>query len=300
MNFLKDNYTAEENFYEDLARYSYEVLKGRRFEVLAWSKKDQELCSVYSISSKEALNIPVSEDMVELLKKEQYLTTNESYPGFFFLLGDNQTDTFFIHIRFDAHFKKENFPFTQFLSTIQVSFLKTHFYSMERKLKGLVYQDDVTGLFNQRKLYSDLNEAIDSYEKKQIPFSVLFIDIDHFKSVNDGHGHLIGSELLIKIGQRIVESVRDCDLVYRYGGDEFVVVVPNIEEKAALNIGERILSNIKSKNFIVANGIEKSISVSVGVCAYKDSSAKGILELADNLMYQAKKEGRGMVKSLTI
>jgi diguanylate cyclase (GGDEF)-like protein len=167
---------------------------------------------------------------------------------------------------------------------------------MLNELQDLAYRDDVTHLFNQRKLNLDLDESIKLYENKGIGFSLLFIDIDHFKTVNDGHGHLIGSKLLVEVAKEINSVVRDEDQVYRYGGDEFVVLLPQVDGALAYSIAERILDKIKMKKFMIED-FEKRLSVSIGVSDYPYSAASKdeIIQLADDMMYLAKKSGRGQV-----
>lgn len=180
------------------------------------------------------------------------------------------------------------------------------------RLESLIYIDDVTGLFNQRKLVLDINAAVKRFQDIGEHFSVLFIDLDHFKLVNDGHGHLIGTQLLSDTAQVLMSQLRDTDLCYRYGGDEFVMLVPEANAEIALSIGRRVLEKITNHHFVIDESqlfssshpskIEKKIhefklSVSVGVACFPDhaSTEHDILALADKMMYQAKQSGRGQV-----
>jgi diguanylate cyclase (GGDEF)-like protein len=171
-----------------------------------------------------------------------------------------------------------------------------------KKLEGLIFVDDVTGLYNQRKLHMDLKNLVSRYEDESEEFVALFVDIDHFKQVNDGHGHIIGTELLTKVGKVILDTVRDTDLCYRYGGDEFVILAPNTLASDGFRMGERLLSSIKSAEFAV-QGTEKEqqmkLSVSIGVASFPKHAKTGeeIINIADQMMYHAKKSGRGTVKT---
>ncbi len=170
-------------------------------------------------------------------------------------------------------------------------------------LKNLVFKDDVTGLFNQRRFASDIDAAIDDSKKSMRKFSVIFIDIDHFKQVNDGHGHLVGTKLLKDVASIIKECVRPSDFCYRYGGDEFVVLVKNCSFEESKVIGERVLSNISQEVFVVddSEGLqgnsEFKLTVSIGVACFPDdaSSRTEIIKIADKMMYKAKQTGRGRV-----
>jgi diguanylate cyclase (GGDEF)-like protein len=185
------------------------------------------------------------------------------------------------------------------------------------RYESLIYIDDVTLLFNQRKLVKDIDQAMNNYKQTQEPFAVLFIDIDHFKLVNDNHGHLIGTQLLADVAGVLRNLLRETDLCYRYGGDEFVVLVPDTDPDNARLIGERILKAITSKPFEIdesnlfthlSEGVEKealkkkeklvfdlSVSVGVATCPGDAQGATEILALADRMMYEAKKSGRGQV-----
>ena len=126
---------------------------------------------------------------------------------------------------------------------------QTVFFQQYRQLKmveKLAYLDDATDLFNQRKLKIDLEYVVEQYKNYGQKFSLLFLDIDYFKTVNDNFGHIVGTELLSEVAKEMRTVLRDIDWVYRYGGDEFVVIMTGIEPDAAKLVGERILSTVKS------------------------------------------------------
>ncbi|MBF0298439.1 MAG: GGDEF domain-containing protein [Oligoflexia bacterium] len=183
-------------------------------------------------------------------------------------------------------------------------------------LKGLImltHIDDVTKLFNQRKLYSDLEFSIKRHQDINEIFSILFIDIDHFKYVNDNFGHLIGSSVLVEISKILKKMIRESDLIYRYGGDEFVIILPNIGFNLANKVAFRILKSVEKTKFKTSkltlsghnhnhNHLNKdqqvlSLTVSIGIAEYpKDAKTKEeILDFADRMMYQAKGNGRSQV-----
>ncbi len=172
-----------------------------------------------------------------------------------------------------------------------------------KKLEDLVHIDDVTGLYNQRKLLEDLGSAIVRHKELKEKFAVLFIDVDYFKKVNDGYGHLVGTQLLTEIALLLRKTLRESDLVYRYGGDEFVMIVPDVCSDMAQKIGERVLNAVKVNDFElrdkdVFDGSDIfKLTVSIGVAEFpKDARTRdGILGIADRMMYEAKKRGRGQV-----
>lgn len=167
----------------------------------------------------------------------------------------------------------------------------------EQSLEVLATTDDVTGLFNQRKLSDDLENAIEIHEKQHEKFSIMFVDIDHFKSVNDNYGHVIGSKLLQDIGEVLSLILRASDHIYRYGGDEFVVIMPTVEIETVHEIASRVLMKIKKKDFDIGNGEIYNLSVSIGIAEYPTDarSAIEIIQFADEMMYMSKRSGRGKV-----
>ena len=160
--------------------------------------------------------------------------------------------------------------------------------------ENLSYVDDVTGLYNQRKIHLDLNRKLAVCDGQGSSLAVLFIDIDHFKRVNDTYGHSVGTKVLRQVANLLRTIFRETDLIYRYGGDEFIVMLNGIGESAIKTIGERIIADLRRHKFTVADKHFISLSVSVGIAQYpQDADRQNILEAADVLLYAAKKAGRG-------
>ena len=210
--------------------------------------------------------------------------------------------------------KKNQFYFTVFSAPVLIktevlisisAFMKNHLKNIEKfdelyKSQELVHIDDVTGLYNQRKLYKDLGLLVEQYQKAKDPFCVLFVDIDHFKKVNDSHGHLVGTKLLELVARDVKSILRDTDYSYRYGGDEFVIILTNSDGASGKIVGERLLSKIKSQNYsfeVRQEQREVRLSVSIGVAEFPTDakSCDEVLAIADRMMYEAKESGRGLV-----
>ncbi|RMG15514.1 MAG: diguanylate cyclase [Deltaproteobacteria bacterium] len=161
----------------------------------------------------------------------------------------------------------------------------------------LAYEDDLTGLYNARYLDRALDEALERAHSMGVPFSVLFLDLDHFKAVNDRYGHLAGSHLLAEVARVLKACIREDDKAVRYGGDEYVVLLPETRADAALRIAERIRQQVASHRFVLPNGEEVAVTVSIGVAAHPEHALnkEGILDQADAALYRGKRSRRNVV-----
>lgn len=161
------------------------------------------------------------------------------------------------------------------------------------KIKELTIVDEVTGLYNTRHLFSILEQAVVQSGRYYAEFSLIFIDIDHFKMVNDTHGHLIGTKLLKELGKVIIQYLRKADLAFRYGGDEFVIYLPYTSKANSKYVLDRLWENVRKHEFDI-DGIKLKITASYGSAGYPDDgkTVKEIIEKADIAMYNVKKRSR--------
>ncbi|MFK5979107.1 MAG: PleD family two-component system response regulator [Rhizobiaceae bacterium] len=160
--------------------------------------------------------------------------------------------------------------------------------------------DGLTGLHNRRYLDSHLATLFDKAKAKQSHLSTVMCDIDHFKQVNDTHGHDVGDEVIKEFAERLKKCVRGVDLASRYGGEEFVVVMPETDAALASIVAERIRASIADHPFIVEKGAKQlAITVSVGVSSIEegDVDPQNLMKRADIGLYIAKKNGRNQVIS---
>lgn len=164
-------------------------------------------------------------------------------------------------------------------------------------VQHLVYVDDATGLYNTRYLNNVLDREIQQAQASGKSFAVLFIDVDKFKSVNDKHGHLVGTKLLYELGDQLKRFVRDTDTVFRYGGDEFVAVLGFCDLPTAKRVAERIRYSVEKRSFLEAEKLGVHFTVSIGVALFPDhaKSKKEIIDVADQAMYEAKRNSRNSV-----
>ena len=160
-------------------------------------------------------------------------------------------------------------------------------------LKGLVYKDSLTKLYNQKFLQEELERKIQSHKRYGEEFSVLFIDVDHFKRVNDNNGHLVGSKILVQLGDLIKKNLRRTDYAFRYGGDEFVVILSQSKLKQAKTAAEKIRKAVEGESF--SEGLKITVSVGIAGVPHHIDTAEGVLKMADEAMYEGKKQGRNTV-----
>jgi diguanylate cyclase (GGDEF)-like protein len=162
------------------------------------------------------------------------------------------------------------------------------------KIQELTITDDCTGLFNARHLYQMLDAEVYRSARFGHEFTVLFIDLDHFKQVNDTHGHLVGSKLLAEVGNAIKENLRLIDSAFRYGGDEFVVLLPQTGKDQALIVAKRLRDLFRTSAFCAAEGLNLNVRASMGLATFPGDAqtAHDIIRQADEMMYAVKNTTR--------
>jgi diguanylate cyclase (GGDEF)-like protein len=163
-----------------------------------------------------------------------------------------------------------------------------------KRAEALSVTDDLTQLYNSRYLNLVLRRETKRASRSGRPLSLLFIDLDGFKSVNDSHGHLCGSRCLVEAAAVIRSSARETDVVARFGGDEFALVLPDTGGEGAFAVGERIRERICEYRFLVGDGLDIHLTASVGVATLPDvaASSEELVQAADKAMYQVKDSGK--------
>jgi diguanylate cyclase (GGDEF)-like protein len=166
-----------------------------------------------------------------------------------------------------------------------------------KRIHELTITDDCTSLFNARHMEFILETEVYRSQRYGYEFSVVFIDLDHFKSVNDTHGHLFGSKLLAEVGLMIKNSCRRIDFAFRYGGDEFVIVLPQASRENAFIVARRLHKLIGDSTWLTSDGLNIRLTASIGVASYPaDARTKvELLHLADEAMYVVKNTTRNGV-----
>ncbi|MBI4465089.1 MAG: sensor domain-containing diguanylate cyclase [Acidobacteria bacterium] len=166
-----------------------------------------------------------------------------------------------------------------------------------QRIHELTITDDCTRLYNSRHLFSILDAEVYRSTRYQYQFSLIFIDLDYFKNVNDRFGHLAGSKLLGELGQIIKEHLRLIDFGFRYGGDEFVILLPQTPKRSAVNVARRLHQIIGQHRFLPEEGYNISITASLGVASFPDDAQNKdeLIRLADDAMYLVKKNSRNSI-----
>ena len=163
-----------------------------------------------------------------------------------------------------------------------------------QRAEALSVTDDLTQLYNSRYLSQVLRRETKRASRSGRPLSLLFIDLDGFKSINDTHGHLYGSRALVEAAGLIRLSARETDVVARFGGDEFALILPDTGSEGAAAVGERICDRVNAHRFLRGDGLDIHLTVSVGVATLPDvaASADGLVQAADEAMYHVKDHGK--------
>ena len=160
-----------------------------------------------------------------------------------------------------------------------------------RQAVELASRDPLTGVQNRMALSSSLQREVDLAHRQQVALSMLVIDIDHFKAFNDEYGHAFGDDVLTTVAQTISNTVRRSDLLFRYGGEEFVVLASHTGEEGAMLLAERIRENVAAMQTVRGRAIQVTVSVGVARLHAKET-AEAFFERADKAVYSAKSDGR--------
>jgi len=168
-----------------------------------------------------------------------------------------------------------------------------------KRAEALSVTDDLTHLYNSRYLNQVLRRETKRASRSGRPLSLLFIDLDGFKAVNDTHGHLFGSRALVEAAAVIRQSARETDVVSRFGGDEFALVLPDTGGEGAFAVGERIRERIAAHKFLAGDGLNIHLTGSVGVATLPDvaASSEELVQAADKAMYAVKESGKNGIQA---
>jgi diguanylate cyclase (GGDEF)-like protein len=171
---------------------------------------------------------------------------------------------------------------------------------MLKKLKKMAITDGLTRLYNSRFFYTQIDMEIDRSNRYNHPLSLLLLDIDNFKTYNDRYGHLDGDKILIRLGEIIKKCLRNMDSAYRYGGEEFTILLPETTLDEAVHVAHRIQEKLALEKFISSTGESNLITLSIGVTEYQpDEDPASFIFRADKAMYLSKDRGKNAVSVLS-
>jgi len=185
------------------------------------------------------------------------------------------------------------------VSAIQRASLIESTIADNRRLEELAHTDPLTKTLNRRALGERLAAEMERVRRYSTNMSLLLIDLDHFKQVNDTHGHLAGDDVLVEVATLLLRVVRAVDIVARYGGEEFVVVLPETGGPGAQAFAERLRELIESQSFVASRGFAIRLTSSIGVSSFPGRGVESVEDLlagADQALYRAKSEGRNRVR----
>jgi diguanylate cyclase (GGDEF)-like protein len=180
---------------------------------------------------------------------------------------------------------------------VRLKRMHDHINDARGRLEQLAVQDDLTSLYNYRYLHTRLNEEFKRAERYREPLACVMVDIDHFKRVNDRHGHDVGDAVLRETAARIRKAVREIDVVTRYGGEEFLLVLPSTNFSGALAVADRVWRSVGGEPYSMPGASER-VSLSVGVAVFPSRDIKSkdqLIKAADRALYQAKGDGRDRI-----
>ncbi|MES2745211.1 MAG: GGDEF domain-containing protein, partial [Bdellovibrionota bacterium] len=245
------------------------------------SEKLAEICAIL----RPVMLSPETADGIQSLKVEDKTVH-------FARLGDQQQEPYLL-LWLDAKKAHES-------AEVAVDFLVRQlqntysWFSRIAETQTLLHLDDLTGLYNHRYLDIALDRETKRSARYNSSFCLLFIDLDHFKPVNDTYGHLAGSQVLREVAAIIRATVRDVDLVFRFGGDEFVVLLIEAESATGLKTAVRIQERIQASKFVVAKDAIARVTSSIGVAAFPEHAdeKERLIAVADECMYESKRRGK--------
>jgi diguanylate cyclase (GGDEF)-like protein len=168
---------------------------------------------------------------------------------------------------------------------------------LHRRTEELTISDELTDTYNYRYFVQKLQEEKRRAARYMLPLSLIMVDIDWFKKLNDSYGHEVGNVVLKQLSDIIKSCIRDVDIFCRYGGEEFVVILPQTPQVEASTIAERIREQVELAVLLIENAGRLKITVSIGVTSFPENgkSQEDILAIADQALYRAKGKGRNLV-----
>jgi diguanylate cyclase (GGDEF)-like protein/PAS domain S-box-containing protein len=177
----------------------------------------------------------------------------------------------------------------------------TELHRLREALERQATTDELTGIANRRHLFAEGEREVSRSLRHRLPFTVLMVDIDHFKAVNDTHGHQAGDVVLLSVAQVLAQGLRGADVIGRIGGEEFAILLPDTDIDGAHELAERLRAEVAETVIPLASGTDVRVTVSIGASSLREgeSAVDAVLARADEALYRAKRDGRNRVRTST-
>jgi diguanylate cyclase (GGDEF)-like protein len=284
---VEDDPTVRNLMYEFLSRSGYEAITANSAEEAENLLKEKEIHIILT-----DIRLPGTDGMTFTKNvKKQYnldviITTGYSAEYFYEdAINNGASDLIFKPIRLNELMLRIN-------RVIRERSLINERDKMIERLKKLSIRDPLTELYNSRHFYAQLEDEIQRSERYLHPLSLIFIDIDNFKAVNDTYGHMVGDQTLLLIAKKMQASLRSQDTAYRFAGDEFTIILPETTSDKAKFVADRIRSEMEKESLVILEQEITKITLSIGIAEYQRNEKKEqFVHRADVTMYEAKKKG---------
>lgn len=290
VKWIRENGNFEAAYFVDLEEWeSYE--ENQKLAYLNKREMDKTQFTLHGASQEDQ---STADTVVKILSKHQKKPQDIIEGHRVYVLKVNTESLGFLLIKEakEMSFVNEDLFFYALNRFPRIFLEKKHY----QKILEESYRDDVTSLYNQKYLPVVTENLIEASKQSGNSFSVLFIDVDFFKKVNDTKGHLVGSGILCELGAILKKNIRDEDYPFRYGGDEFLLLLANTDAKAAEKIAERIRAQVEAHEFHIGEHTIH-ITLSIGIASYPEhaTTKEDVIELADQAMYYGKNKSRNIV-----
>ena len=288
---VEDDAVISKLVYEFLSRFGFQAISASSAEEAEKILEKEEIHIVLTDVKLPGIDgITFTKNVKKKYNLDVVITTGYSSEYFYEdAINNGASDLIFKPIRFNELMLRIN-------RVIRERALINERDKMIERLKKLSIQDPLTELFNSRHFYAQLGDEIQRAERYLHPLSLIFIDIDHFKAINDTYGHMVGDQALLLIAKKMQASLRSQDTAYRFAGDEFTIILPETTSDNAKFVADRIKAEMEKESLVIREQEIAKITLSMGVAEYQRNEKKEqFVHRADVTMYEAKKKGRNSI-----
>jgi len=284
---VEDDAVVSKLVYEFLSRFGFQAISVSSAEEAEKILEKEEIHIVLTDVKLPGIDgITFTKNVKKKYNLDVVITTGYSSEYFYEdAINNGASDLIFKPIRFNELMLRIN-------RVIRERALINERDKMIERLKKLSIQDPLTELFNSRHFYAQLGDEIQRSERYLHPLALIFIDIDHFKAINDTYGHMVGDQALLLIAKKMQASLRSQDTAYRFAGDEFTIILPETTSDNARFVADRIKAEMEKESLVIREQEIAKITLSMGVAEYqRDEKKEEFVHRADVTMYEAKKKG---------